>query len=138
MDNTTEFFENEVKGRFERWKPAGALVKDWLEWLVNVDYDIALKSIKQCKFETKLPYPSLKKFYALAKKFKEKRYPAQNSPTPSDYIPATPEQKIAILRNQAANGSEFAQMLLEKKQIDPVPALADKLSEGNYRERNEG
>ena len=140
MDDTTEFFENEVKGRFRSWKPGGALVKDWLEWLRQFDYDVALKSIKQCAFETKLTYPVLKKFYAQAKSYQTDRYPTHDGvhATPDNRLPATEEFKIAVLQKLADGGSEFAQRMLKAKQLDPVKALADDLSEGNYRERNEG
>ncbi len=135
MDNTTEFFENEVKGRFDKWKPGGALIKDWLKRLKPFDYDIALKSIEQCAFETKLTYPVLNKFYAQAKSYQTNKHPTHEGLhiMPENYVPATPEQKIAILRKQAAQGSEFAQTLLEQKQLDPVAALGDELT---YDERN--
>jgi len=79
MDRITaaRFFDREVKSRFPNWRPGEASIRDWLDWFKPFDYNIAQQAIKQHAFESRLTYPILKEFYAIAKKLQPRKQPSE-------------------------------------------------------------
>lgn len=76
------FFENEVQGRFSKWEPEEAEIRDWLFYIKGMDWDIALKAIREYKSESRYNAPALSVFRVKARGFMPpKEKVAQPDPT---------------------------------------------------------
>lgn len=65
----SNFFENHVRGRFSKWEPETAEIDDWLFYIKGVEWDIALKAIREHKSESRYNTPALSTFRAKARGF---------------------------------------------------------------------
>ncbi len=63
------FLENEVRGRFSKWKPESAEIRDWLFFIKGMDWDVALRAIREHKSESRYNAPALSTFRAKACNF---------------------------------------------------------------------
>ncbi len=63
------FFENEVRGRFSKWEPESAEVSDWLFYIKSMDWDIALRAIREHKSKSRYNAPALSVFRSKARGF---------------------------------------------------------------------
>ncbi len=117
------------KNLWKKWEINEVELKVWYRKLKGYSPSIVRQAAEDF-YDTKwgAKKPEMFGIHKLCRKIDNKRY-STGGFSPPDDCPATPEEKIAILRKQAAQGSEFAQTLLEQKQLDPV---AEELS---YEER---
>ncbi len=91
------FLENEVRGRFSKWKPESAEIRDWLFFIKGMTEDVALRAIREHKSESRYNAPALSTFRAKARSFMP----------PKEHV-AVPEDSVFILYEGGGQGTLVA------------------------------